>query len=169
VDVPDRRWRERRADVRAAALVADVLAGRSVVDEALRTAVDPTPAQLGVKRVEGFRVDRPCLDLPEERADVLLEVLRVHLLRRDPDVQRLEVAVEELVEGGAGTWVPLLVHLVRETTERLLRLGLRARRDDLAEVVPLAGDRVDPGVVHHPQRPTGQRLDAGAGPLAARR
>jgi len=65
---------------------------------------------------------------------------------------QLEVLVEQLVDGRVRAGLALLVDLVEQPRAR--RLGrtarLRARRDQLDEIAPPAGDRVLPRVDAHP-------------------
>ena len=85
------------------------------------------------------------------------------------DVQDVEVAVHELVDGGAGARVALFIDLPDQAYARLLRLGERPRTGGhgLGQVVPPAGQRVDTRVHLHPQRTTGEGLDLAA--LTSRR
>ena len=66
------------------------------------------------------------------------------------DVERRKVAVEQLVDGRVRPRVALLVDLTGEPAECFIRLSrrLRARGDDLAEVVPAPGQRVDADLGH---------------------
>ncbi len=69
----------------------------------------------------------------------------------------VEVAVEQLVDGGAGARGTALLDLLHELDADDLRLLLCARtgRDDLRRVVALAGQGVEPGVhadAHAPLR-----------------
>jgi hypothetical protein len=80
------------------------------------------------------------------------------------DIEQLEVSVHELVDRGLGARVSLLVDLVDEPG--LGRLCFFERRgtggDDLGEVDPLVGQRVDACVHLDAQGSTGQRLDLAA-------
>jgi len=78
-------------------------------------------------------------------ADVLLQVLRVHPVRRAADVEHCQVAIEQLVHGRVRPRVTLLVDLAGEPADSLVRLGRRlgSRGDDLPEVVTSARQRVD--------------------------
>jgi len=58
-------------------------------------------------------------------ADVLLQVLRVHPVRRAADVEHCQVAIEQLVHGRVRPRVTLLVDLAGEPADRLVRLGRR--------------------------------------------
>ncbi|MEJ7744259.1 MAG: hypothetical protein WKF73_18015 [Nocardioidaceae bacterium] len=89
------------------------------------------------------------------------------------DLQQLEVLGQQLLDGGRGARVALLVDLDGEPAQRLVRLDGRAGpgRDDLAQVVPTLGERVLAGVDDDAQGPAGQLLDTalGAGPAPRRR
>ena len=86
-------------------------------------AVDPAAAQLGVERVERLDAQRAGLLLAQERTNVLLQVLRVHGVRRGTDVERLQVPVEQLVQRRVRARVPTFVDLAGEPAHRLLGLG----------------------------------------------
>ena len=128
---------------------------------ALVRAVRPAPTQLGVQRVQRLGLDRASLQTSDERADVLLQVPRVHPVRRVADVKRRQVPVEQLVERGARPRVAALVDLSGQPRPGGLGLrgGLGASRDDLHERVPLPRQRVLTTVHAHPQRAAGQLVD----------
>jgi hypothetical protein len=69
------------------------------------------------------RPDRASLQTSEERPDVLLQVRRIHPVRRWSNLKRCQVAVEQLVHGRVRPRVALLVDLAGEPTD-----GLRRKR-----------------------------------------
>ncbi|MDT7708089.1 MAG: hypothetical protein QOG20_3696 [Pseudonocardiales bacterium] len=169
VDVADRRGGQRLALVRVAALVAHVFPGRPVVGPPPVGAVRAAAAQLGVEGVQHLGVHPAGLQTPDERPDVLLQVARVHAMGGAADVERLQMAVEQLVEGRVRARVPALVDLVEQPGPRGLGLAgrLRARRDDLHEHVALARDRILTGVDTDAQGAAGQLVDGSALAAAA--
>jgi hypothetical protein len=76
--------------------------------------VSSTSSQLSGERVEAFGVECAGLQMPDEGPHMSVEVADVGLLGAPLDVERLQVAVEQLVDRGAGPWVPFLVDLVEE-------------------------------------------------------
>ncbi len=132
VDVPDRRRRQRVAAMRPAAHVALMLAGRAMVGASTVGAVDTAAAELRVERVEYLGVDRACLQPADERPDVLHQVLGVHRVGGAADVERLQIAVEQLVESRVRARAPALVDLAEHPDSGIVGAlrGLRAGRDD---------------------------------------
>lgn len=164
-----RRWSQRPAQVRPAPLVAHVLVRGAVVNALPVHAVRPAPPQLLVQRVQGFSVERPCFQVPHERPNVLLQVAGVHPVSGAPDVERLQVPVEQLVHRRARARVPALVDLVEQLRPRLLSEpgGLRTGRDHLDEVVTASTHRVGAGVDAYTKGAAGQLVDGPALPTPA--
>jgi hypothetical protein len=106
VHLPDRRGRERAADVSPALLRALVPAREAVLDEWPPVAVSAALAQdrlVGVKRLAVQFGDRK---VAEKRADVDADDLLVPLARRLLDVEQLEVPIHELVDRRLGCVPP---------------------------------------------------------------
>ena len=135
-----------------------------VFDVRPAVAVRPAPAQLGVERVEHGGPQGADLLLADQREDVPSGEVAVRGERRGLDLEQLEVPLEQLLDGGGGLRVPLLVDLDREPAQRLLRLrrGGRPGGDHLAEVVPPLGQRVGAGVDRDAQGAARQLLDLAA-------
>ena len=147
VHLPDRRRGERPAGVRPALFVAVVLAGRPVLGEGAAGAVRAAPPEDRVERVERLAIELADLEVPEQRPHVVAGVPLVPGPRGHVDVEQAEVPVHELIHGDLGTRAAALVDLALHSGAGLLgELGrVPAGRDDLSQVVPLAGDRIDPG------------------------
>jgi hypothetical protein len=169
MDLPDRRRPERPAPVHPAARIALVRLRRPVVHVALAAAVVAAAAQLGVEGVERSRVEGADLDAADQRPDVLRRVAGVRLTGTALPGAQLEVLVQELVHRRARARLALLVDLLEHARagglDQLARL--RARGDQLDEVVPPPGGGVQAGVHPHPQRAARQLVDRAASVLAA--
>lgn len=148
--------------MRAAPLVAVVVAGGPVVDAPPAGAVVTAAAQLGVQRVEDLGIDLADRQVPDQRPDVLAHQALVEPQRVRSAVELREVALQQLGHGRPGPRVPALSDLGDEPGPRRVRLalGVPARRDQLGQVVPPPGDRIDAGVHADPQRAAGLLLDA---------
>ena len=116
---PKLPWRDARYDEsggRPAALVALVVIPDPVVHQAaLAAAVGAAPPQLGVERVQRLRRQRPDLHMPDQRRDVVLDVPAVQLQRVLAAGELVEVALQQLVDGGARP------RAVRSVTSRCIR------------------------------------------------
>jgi hypothetical protein len=162
--VPHRRRRQRQAAMRAAATVAFVLPRGAVVRALPVGAVGAAASQLAVERVQHLVVHRAGPDVADEGPHVLAQVVGVHAVRGTADVEVLQVEVEQLVDSRLRSGIPPLVDLAEQADPGRLGLGgrLRSRRDDLDQIVALAGERVLSGVDPHPQGPARQRVDRAA-------
>jgi hypothetical protein len=123
-----------------------------VVDyELLPPAVVTAFGRLRVERLQLLNAELPGLHSADERPDMDGQLLHVPALRGHVHAEHVEVLVEELVHGGLGPRVPLLVHLCEQPGPGPLCLLGRAgaRLDDLGQVIPLPGDRVDTGIDLH--------------------
>jgi hypothetical protein len=149
VNVADRRRGEGLAAVRAATLVALVLPLGAVVDQApLAGAVFSAAPELGVEGVQDLGVEAADLHLAEQRPDVVLHVRLIELQRVRRALELVQVALQQLIERRACLRVPALVDLVHEPDAGGLRLacGVRPRLDDLNQLVPALGQRIEAGV-----------------------
>ncbi|MGH3819718.1 MAG: hypothetical protein ACRDRE_18570 [Pseudonocardiaceae bacterium] len=92
---------------------------------------------------------------------MLLGVLPVSGEGRLAPAMQGEVLIQQLIDGRAGPRVSTLLEFRQEPDSCLFGppLGTRPRRDDLDEVVPTLGDRVDTGIDPDAQRATGKLVD----------
>ncbi|GAA3242582.1 hypothetical protein GCM10017691_46790 [Pseudonocardia petroleophila] len=162
MNVPDGRRRQRLALVPDAAVVALVRLGDPVVDLPPPRAATTASPELAVERIQGLGVELADSHVPEARRDVVADVRAVELQRVRGAGELVEVTLEELVDGRARAGVALLGDLAEQSIAGRfgLALGLRARLDDLLEVVPLARHGVDARVDGHAESAARQRLDA---------
>jgi hypothetical protein len=94
----------------------------------------------------------PTFDLPMNGADVLVHVLRMALDRAQAAGVLVEVAVEQLVDGGRRPPVAPLPDISEEVEADLLGTlpCLGSGRHRLDEAVPSLRDRVMAGIDAHP-------------------
>jgi hypothetical protein len=71
------------------------------------------PTQLTVERVEHLAVDLAEQKAAEDRAHVSIEVADVRASRRVIEVDNLEIAVKQMVDGGLRAGVAALVDLTQ--------------------------------------------------------
>src|SRR4029450_5171383 len=104
---------------------------------AAAAAVVAAAAQLGVEGVKDVGADRADLLAPDQRADVLVDVAAVGGQGGAFGLNHLQVPVEQLVQRGVGTRVPLLPNLGEQPSLGGLGQVLAAwsTRDDLSQVV----------------------------------
>jgi hypothetical protein len=161
VNLADRRRAQWPAPVWSAPGIALVRVARPVVHTVTVAAVLPAPPHLCVQRVQDLGVDRTDLGRTDERADVLIDVLPVALDRPPATGVLIEVAVQQLVDGGRRPRVAPLPDVGEEAeTDPFGALpGLRAGRHRLDEAVPALRDRVLTGVDPHAQGPAREQLD----------
>lgn len=152
------------ADVGAAPAVALVRLVCPVFDVRPPVAVSPAATQLGVERVEHGSPQGADLLLADQGQDVPGGEVAVRGERCGLDLEQIEVTLEQLLDGGGGLGIPLLVDLDHEPAQRLLRVRRSSRPggDHLAEVVPPLGQRVDAGVHRDAEGAARQLLDLAA-------
>lgn len=97
---------------------------------------------MGVERLAVQLADG---EVTQEWSDVRSDDVLVAAPGRLLDVEELEVAIHQLVDGGLCTRTALLIDLIDQASADLLRLSgsLRAGGDGLDEVVALATEGVD--------------------------
>jgi hypothetical protein len=95
-------------------------------------------------------------------------------MRCAPDVEGLQVAIEQLVDGRIRSWMALLVDVAGDSADGLGRRGpgLRPCRDDLSEIVAAYGERSTPAYTATRRVPLGSvstlaRARFGRSPAAA--
>lgn len=81
---------------------------------AAASTVVAAPAQHGIERFQLLSVQAADWQLAQQRPDVLVQLLDVPLPGRRLDVEHLEPAVEQLVDGRSGPRVAALVDLGQE-------------------------------------------------------
>jgi hypothetical protein len=134
---------ERFADVRSASRVACVAALRAVVCELLR-AVVATASEFSVVVIESLGVQRATLKFPDQGANVVLGVALECATCALGDVHVGEVDAQDLVDGGLGPRVLLLVDLDEQSSTDLLRFLVRVGPvwHVLDEVVAFTGEPI---------------------------
>jgi hypothetical protein len=125
VDLANRRGGQGLGRMWAAAIVALVHPGGSVVDLAseVLAVVSATP-ELGVQGIHDAIVERGDLQLTEERADVFLGLAAVDVEGLELEVRFGQVPIEQLVDRGLGPWVAPLVDLIEQSDACFLCLFL---------------------------------------------
>lgn len=107
----------------------------------LDAVIDPPPAgavltaatQLRVEGVDHLGLKRADLDVPDERADVLVDVVPITADGALPAIVHRQVPIEQLVDRRAGARVTALADLGQQPSASFLGpiLGAGAGRDDL--------------------------------------
>ena len=93
-------------------LVAQVLTNGAVTDLPAPLAMVSAATELCVQRLDGVDADLAHRQLPQLRADVLLDLADVAGAGLPLDIEDVEPLVEQLVDRRARSRVPLLVNLV---------------------------------------------------------
>jgi hypothetical protein len=124
-----------------------MLAVHPVIGHRQPATAGPAPPQLCVEDLEHLSRDPAERHLTKRRLDVAARVGLVAAQRVGLDLVDLQPRVHGRAQRGLCLGDALLLNLGGESTEDLLRLLLVGRR--LGQVVPLAGDRVRPGIYEH--------------------
>lgn len=110
VGLPDRRAGERATGVHPASVITLVRRGGAVVDVGPAITVRPAAPQLGIEGIKDVRSQLAHLHRAHQGNDVPVDDAAVSHQRLRLDLQQIEVAREQLRNGGRGARVPLLVH-----------------------------------------------------------
>lgn len=164
VDVANGRGAERAADMRAPAPAVTFVLARGPVVRPSLFAVRPASAQLCVERVEDVGIDLAHFDVAKELRDVVADVASVVRQSLWGTVELVEIARQQLVDGGRRSWVPALCNVVDEPVTYPLGLppGPGTRRHDSNEVVPSLRHGVNAGVHADAEGTARQLVDAAA-------
>ena len=125
VDLPNRRRRQRPADVGTATVPALVRLLGDVLDERPARAPAATAPQLGVEPLQNVGLHAAERQGAERRPDVPRDVAGVAVARRLLDLGGRQPLVERVAEGGSRAGGPVGVDLGEEPGPQLLRVGRR--------------------------------------------